>query len=209
MLAVCRTNESLGLPAGTRATRLEGSGFYWYVVVTKLDSEGWRECDRADCQSLALLISRSCPTRRYDTGQSHIITNAEFRNCGVRSNNFAQYDSSPTRGCPADDDAKGCSDQSTVFGLLSGSDEFTPEVMQGTRAIKFSSCGRRFRYTSSADTVAARGQNWLDADGSISGTNSSTMVGSGLVSASSWWRVDDEGRSEVERERVPVYKADF
>lgn len=29
MLAVCRTGESLGLPAGTKATRLEGSGFYW------------------------------------------------------------------------------------------------------------------------------------------------------------------------------------
>lgn len=35
----------------------------------------------------------------YDTGQEHIITRATFRNCGYRSEQYNQYDTSPTRGC--------------------------------------------------------------------------------------------------------------
>ena len=30
----------------------------------------------------------------YDTYQNHIMTNTEFRNCGYRSNQFNQYDTS-------------------------------------------------------------------------------------------------------------------
>jgi hypothetical protein len=65
--------------------------------------------------------------------------------------------------------------------------------MQGTKSIKFTNCGRRFKYTTSTNTVSARGQNWLDADGSISGFGTPTLIGSGLATASSWWRVDDQG----------------
>jgi hypothetical protein len=81
----------------------------------------------------------------YDTGQSHIISNAEFVNCGYRDNKYNQYDTSPTRGCANDwASNSGCSDESTVFGLLTHSDQFTPEIMQGTRGIKFNNCGRRY-----------------------------------------------------------------
>lgn len=130
----------------------------------------------------------------YDTAQAHIITNAEFKNCGYRSSDFAQYDSSPLRGC-GDDLSYGCRYDSTVFGLLTHSDEFTPEVMQGTKGIVFTSCGRRFKFTSELeDTVSGRGQNWLDADGTVSGLGEPTLIGSGLESAKSWWRVDNQGK---------------
>lgn len=36
MLAVCRTGTSLALPSPTTATKLEGSGFYWYVFTSQL-----------------------------------------------------------------------------------------------------------------------------------------------------------------------------
>ena len=130
----------------------------------------------------------------YDTGQSHIITNAKFVNCGYRSEKFNQYDTSPTRGC-GDDPENGCTDYSTVFGFLTHSDEFTPEVMQGTKNIEFSDCGRRFRFTKDLDdTVSGRGQNWLDVDGTVSGLGEATLIASGLPSTDFWWGVDDEGR---------------
>jgi hypothetical protein len=130
----------------------------------------------------------------YDTGQHHIITRSTFQNCGFRSGDYTQYDNSPTRGCADDDDDNGCSDESTVFGFLTHSDEFTPEVMQGTKALNFVDCGRKFKYTNGLDdTVSGRGQNWLDVDGSASGMGEPILIGSGLESAKSWWGVDDEG----------------
>lgn len=134
---------------------------------------------------------------RYDTGQSHIITNSEFRNCGIRSSLYSQYDNSSSRGCTNTDDIKGCSDRSTVFGLLTHSDQFTPEVMQATKGINFTSCGRRFKFTTTTDTVSARGQCWLDGDGTISGLRVPTLIGSGISSASAWWRVDDQGKNDT------------
>lgn len=131
----------------------------------------------------------------YDTNQAHIMTNAVFRNCGLRSDDFDQYDSSPDRGCDSTDLFNGCSAESTVFGFLTHSDFHTPEVMQGTSGIQFDNCGRRFRFTlGTLDTVSGRGQNWLDADGSISGLNVPTLIGSGLPSAEDWWHVDDDGK---------------
>jgi hypothetical protein len=133
----------------------------------------------------------------YDTGQEHIMTKATFRNCGYRSSEYNQYDSSASRGC-GDDDATGCESGSTVFGFVSHSDTFNPEVMQGTKTVRFDSCGRRFKLDGldtsiSPGTVSGRLQNWLDVDGSASGLNVPTIIGSGLASAKDWWSVDDLG----------------
>ena len=67
----------------------------------------------------------------YDTGQSHIITDSTFRNCGYRrsaTNSYDQYESSPTRGCFDGERHDGCNHDSTVFGFLTHSDQFNPEV---------------------------------------------------------------------------------
>lgn len=129
----------------------------------------------------------------YDTWQTHIITNAEFRNCGYRSSQYNQYDASLTRGC-GDSDSNGCDSESTTFGFLSHSDQFIPQVMQGTRAITFNNCGRRFALTvNPPETVSGRSQNWLDVDGSVTGFKTPSLIGSGLDGVKGWWQVDDEG----------------
>eukprot|EP00591_Stephanopyxis_turris_P000730 CAMPEP_0195512014 /NCGR_PEP_ID=MMETSP0794_2-20130614/4132_1 /TAXON_ID=515487 /ORGANISM="Stephanopyxis turris, Strain CCMP 815" /LENGTH=1294 /DNA_ID=CAMNT_0040639729 /DNA_START=53 /DNA_END=3934 /DNA_ORIENTATION=+ len=133
----------------------------------------------------------------YDTNQEHIITNSTFRNCGYRYSAFGDhYDHSPSRGC-GNSVQNGCRSGSTVFGFLTHSDQFTPEIMQGTRLIHFQDCGRRFRlynYRGDDDptTVSGRGQNWIDVDGSVSGFKEPTIIGSGLEDAGLWWTVDDE-----------------
>ena len=129
----------------------------------------------------------------YDTGQGHIITNTTFRNCGARNETNA-YDTSPTRGCDTNQ-FNGCSSGSTVWGFLTHSDQFTPEIMQATREITYEDCGRRFKLVDFADnnspsSVSGRAQNWLDTDGSASGTNENTIIASGLVDAGLWWKVD-------------------
>jgi hypothetical protein len=134
----------------------------------------------------------------YDTGQEHIITDSVFRNCGYRSDKFNQYDQSLNRGCD-DSDSNGCTDRSTVFGFLTHSDQFTPELMQGTRAIRFENCGRRFsldNWLNDPNTVSGRNQNWLDADGSASGLGIPTLMVSGVANVSSWWQVDSNGTSK-------------
>jgi hypothetical protein len=132
----------------------------------------------------------------YDTHQEHILTNITFRHCGVRSEQYDQYDTSPTRGCSMSDPQSGCSAESSTFGFLTHSDEFTPHVMQATKQIKFDNCGRRFRFSfEDLDTVSGRGQSWYDDDGSISGLNEPTLIGSGLSTAKSWWTVDNDGKN--------------
>jgi hypothetical protein len=136
----------------------------------------------------------------YDTGQEHIITESAFRNCGYRSDVYKQYDQSPDRGCD-DSNANGCADSSTVFGFLTHSDEFTPEIMQGTRDITFDNCGRIFSLSNwfdSQNTVSGRNQNWFDADGSVSGLGVPTIIGSGFTNVSSWWEVDSNGKLDVQ-----------
>jgi len=135
-------------------------------------------------------------TQRYDTNQEHIITNSTFRNCGYRSDSYNQYDASPTRGCDNNPN-NGCQSGSTTFGFLTHSDQHTPEIMQGTRKINFQNCGRRFklhnyRGVSSPSTVSGRGQNWLDVDGSITGFNEPSLIGSGLSDAGLWWTIDSD-----------------
>jgi hypothetical protein len=134
----------------------------------------------------------------YDTGQQHIITNTVFRKCGYGSQDYNQYDSTADRGCGANATISGCSSSSTTFGFLTHSDQFTPEVMQGTRNITFEKCGRRFklhdfRNNNPPSTVSGRTQNWLDSDGSVSGLGVPVLIGSGQAAAGLWWAVDDEG----------------
>lgn len=68
--------------------------------------------------------------------------------------------------------------------------------MQGTKAIAFQNCGRRFRFSNEAlDSVSGRAQNWLDTDGTVSGSGKPTLIGSGLWSSKDWWGVDPNGMS--------------
>lgn len=132
-------------------------------------------------------------TLLFSSSPQHIITNSTFRNCGYRSAEFDQYDQSPTRGCVQSEDGYGCWSGSSVFGFLTHSDQFTPEIMQGTRDIRFENCGRRFKFThGDLETVSGRGQTWLDVDGSVSGLGEATVIASGLNGAKDWWGVDDE-----------------
>ena len=133
----------------------------------------------------------------YDTDQEHIITNSVFRKCGYRSEDYNQYNTAADRGCGADA-ATGCSSSSAAFGFLTHSDEFNPEVMQGTRNITFDNCGRRFRFSvhrgpNMPSTVSGRTQNWFDSDGSVSGLGVPVLIGSGVTDAGLWWTVDDQG----------------
>ena len=137
----------------------------------------------------------------YDTGQEHIITDSTFRNCGYRSAYYDQYDTSPTRGCNGNL-FNGCRDKSTVFGFLTHSDEFTPEVMQATKNIIMDDVGRRFLFTvTKVSTLSGVSQNWYDYDGTISGLLEPTLIGSGLEGAGLWWVVDG---NVVHDEQAPL-----
>jgi hypothetical protein len=136
----------------------------------------------------------------YDTNQEHIITEAIFRNCGYRSDEYNDYNKDLARGC-ADEKDMGCSDSSSVWSMLTHSDQFVPEIMQGTRAITFENCGRRFRQQDyrldsrpdAPSSVSGREQNWYDIDGTITGFGERSVAASGLADAGMWWEVDDEG----------------
>ena len=77
-----------------------------------------------------------------------------------------------------------------MFGFLTHSDEFNPELMQATRNLKFEEVGRKFKYSlTDIETNSGRNQNWFDVDGSVSGFGEPTLIGSGFASAGLWWRV--------------------
>ena len=80
--------------------------------------------------------------------------------------------------------------------MLTHSDEFNPEVMQATKDITYEDCGRRFKLADFANdelsSVSGRIQNWLDIDGSASGLNEPTIIGSGLADTGKWWRVEED-----------------
>lgn len=62
--------------------------------------------------------------------------------------------------------------------------------MQATKNIAMTEVGRRFRFSdTNIESVSGRLQNWHDTDGTVSGLNEPTLIGSGLQSAGSWWRV--------------------
>jgi hypothetical protein len=179
---------------GPNTTNSPTNSFYWLIVVSS-------EIKRTGENLIKPAIPKSWQRIRgdgffwYDTGQEHIITDSVFRNCGYRSDKYNQYDPSANRGCD-DSDSNGCTDRSTVFGFLTHSDQFTPELMQGTRAITFDNCGRRFsldNWLANQNTVSGRNQNWLDTDGSASGLGVPTLMVSGVANVSSWWQVDSNG----------------
>ena len=145
------------------------------------------------CPALYLIQSTRCPF-------SHIVTDVVMQNCGVRSENFTQYDSSSTRGCGnSTDDLRGCSEVSSVFAFVTHSNEMVPEVMQATKNLKYIDCGRRFSFTvDDEDTVSGRAQNWIDFDGTASGLNVPTIIGSGLDSVKDWWGVEDDVVHDVQ-----------
>jgi len=129
----------------------------------------------------------------YDTDNAHILTDTTFRHCGYRSPEFDQYDQSPNRGC-GDDAQTGCSSSSSVWSFLTHSDQFNPELMQGTRGIVMESVGKRyhlrnFNGDNEPATVSGRTQNWLDVDGSVSELYTPTLIASADPPA--WWTVDD------------------
>lgn len=128
----------------------------------------------------------------YDTGQDHVISNSRFRNCGYRSEAFVDYNNSTERGC-GDSVENGCHSQSTTFGFLAHSDQFVPEIMQGTTNISVDNCGRRFQLKNGVpSTVSGRLQNWIDVDGSVSGLGEQSIIGSGDAAAGMWWDIDSE-----------------
>lgn len=133
----------------------------------------------------------------YVSGQLHILTNVEMRNCGYRSPLYNQYDNSSTRGC-GDNITNGCTTDSYVFYLNGQSDKTAPQMMLATKNITFTSCGRRYDLGNTYDTSAGRSQNVLDVDGTFSGLNVPAMVGSGDVSPQAWWEVDNEGKQVFE-----------
>merc|ERR1712157_347249 len=74
-------------------------------------------------------------------------------------------------------------------------DQFPPQQMQGTKSITYDNCGRRYKLhhwkgDDYINTVSGRTQNWLDVDGTASGLNEPTIIGSGLDEAGLWWTVD-------------------
>jgi len=132
----------------------------------------------------------------YDTDQAHIITDGIFRNCGYRSPEYDQYNQELDRGCGNENDI-GCTSQSSVWGMLTHSDQFVPEMMQATKNIQFENCGRRFRLqdfrsSNAPSSVSGREQNWYDLDGTITGMGEPSVAASGLSDAGMWWQVDDE-----------------
>lgn len=176
------------------------------LALEALESGFWIDQMKVTCRTgekLKLPIQRAYEVRGngfvwYDTGQDHIITDSTFKNCGYRSSQYAQYESSPTRGCDGNPNS-GCHSYSSVFGFLTHSDQFNPEIMQATKSIQMYEVGRRFRYSNTnIESVSGRTQNWLDTDGTASGLNEPTLMGSGLQSAGSWWRVDNDVVNDVQ-----------
>jgi hypothetical protein len=176
------------------------------LALEALESGFWIDHMKVTCRTgepLKLPIQRAHEIRAngfvwYDTGQDHIITDSSFKNCGYRSSAYSQYETSPTRGCDGNS-INGCTSSSSVFGFLTHSDQFNPEVMQATKNIAMTEVGRRFRFSdTNIESVSGRLQNWHDTDGTVSGLNEPTLIGSGLQSAGSWWRVDSDVINDVQ-----------
>jgi len=189
LLVECRSGEEWVMPLGSRPNYVTANSFFWY------------DTGQVSIVLKIIVIVYPFPhTNLLSTHlprvQGHIITEATFRNCGARNANNAYDNTSPTRGCDTNT-FNGCSDGSTVWGFLTHSDQFTPELMQATRGITYEDCGRRFKLADFANnnttsSVSGRAQNWVDTDGSASGMNEPTIIASGLDDAGKWWKVDSE-----------------
>lgn len=77
--------------------------------------------------------------------------------------------------------------------------------------MQYEACGRRFRYVNFVtdyggkqrngmnSTVSERLLTWLDVDGSTTGTNKPTVIGSASEDAGAWWKLDSGCvRSDIE-----------
>jgi len=118
----------------------------------------------------------------YDVGQKHIMTDSTFRNCKAEWEHCI-YGSAP-----------GVCSNVAVFTSLSHSDQFVPQLMQTTRNINFENCGKRWRFATKITdpegvTVSGRLQNWLDIDGSVTGLEERSIIGS--ARAGEWWNLFD------------------
>ena len=63
-----------------------------------------------------------------------------MRHCGAAAGGIE------AAGTGCDGGASGCSALSSVWVLLTHSDEHVPEMMQATKGVKYEACGRRFRF---------------------------------------------------------------
>ena len=134
----------------------------------------------------------------YDTNQAHIVSNTTFRRCGARA--VHAPGSASTDGC----NTVGCQGTSSVWEMLTHSDEHVPEYMQASKTIRYESCGLRYRFVNwyvdngtpigngLSSTVSERITSWLDADGSTSRRNVPCILGSGTTQAGQWWRLDND-----------------
>ncbi|GBG30555.1 G8 domain-containing protein DDB_G0286897 [Hondaea fermentalgiana] len=108
----------------------------------------------------------------YDTHQRHIIDGITFRNCG--------------------DAASG----SPVWRFLTHSDRYAPGFLQATRNVKYENVDTSMLIRPSvSDYLSVSGylSNWLDADGTVLGSEAD---GPKIVGAArggiEWWRTDDD-----------------
>ena len=98
------------------------------------DGGGGGVCD-GDGDPRALVHMRGSGFEWYDTSSRHIVSNITFARCGARSPGVHQPASgveAEEQGC-GDGQTGGCHPHSSVWALLTHSDQFTPEYMQGKR----------------------------------------------------------------------------
>ena len=121
--------------------------------------------------------SQTSVFQSYDVGQSHILVNLTFRDCSPVA----------TADTPSFE----------LLEMLTHSDRFTPDAMIATAGLKFERSGdasSRLRLGMTVNATPAtwsgRMQNWLDADGSLSGRGAATILGSAVPNARDWWRLD-------------------
>ena len=225
---LCSTKVFLGVGVGVshwgNAAELVGFESHDLALAASMLGEGWMHHALVRCRTGAPLVvpcevgGSGCDSAValaempgsgfawYDTGQAHVVSEVTFRNCGVSTSGGAQRSSSEiSDGCG--DGVRGCHAHSSVWAMLTHSDQFVPEHMQATMGIQYQACGRRFRFTDFVvdggghhfngmlSTVAARHANWHDADGTASHRAghpaAPTILGSGVTDAGEWWQLDD------------------
>ena len=95
------------------------------LALEAMESGFWIRDMLAECRSgevLRMSVARANQVRGngffwYNTAQEHVITRSTFWNCGERSEEYDQYDSSATRGCDPEDMEVECTSGSTLFAF--------------------------------------------------------------------------------------------
>jgi hypothetical protein len=130
----------------------------------------------------------------YDVSMRHIITNSKFRNCNTK---FAQ-----------------CTQcKSSVWQLLTHSDQFVPDHMQTTRNIMYENCDMStlidFSVKLPIDSISGRLQNWEDLDGSVTNvvkTGKRTLLGSNR--SAQWYKMNSQCTTQNEMWVCPMNSND-